>query len=147
MNAWLLTWEGTVGPALNQDEKVIAILSGRRKTGSIEDAVDLLYCRSVDTAFDMSRAANKKRERMNQYRHVYSQWNRVFYGRNPCIYARLVSNLKIAKNEESGTETLAWIDPPYLKIDSPGEMPYEAEPPVARTLIRRLKPLSHDLHK
>ncbi len=106
MNAWLLTWEGTSGPALNQDEKVIAILSGRRKTASIENAVDLLYSRAVDTALDMQRSANKRKERMNQYRHVYSQSNCICYGRNPCIYAKVVSSLKITREERGETEVL-----------------------------------------
>jgi hypothetical protein len=30
VNAWLLTWEGTEGPALAPDKKVVAILSSRR---------------------------------------------------------------------------------------------------------------------
>ena len=50
MNAWLLTWEGTEGPALLPDKKIIAILASRKLDRSILDLVDILYRRSVDSA-------------------------------------------------------------------------------------------------
>lgn len=63
MNAWLLTWEGTAGAAVRPDEKIIAILSSRLSTPV--GLVQAIYHRSVDTAYDMSRTANKSKSRAN----------------------------------------------------------------------------------
>jgi len=60
MNAWLLTWEGTCGPAINGKKKIVAILSAKRSSSFVEDLIDVLYCRSVDTANDMACCTSSK---------------------------------------------------------------------------------------
>ena len=147
MNAWLLTWEGTSGPALVPEKKIVAIISARRNANTIADMVDLLYCRAIDSAHDMAFAANKRKLRDNQYRHQYSQSHRLFYGRNPCIYARLVSNFEVARDEALGVERVRWTDPPYLRVMNPGEMPVEVEPAIDREIVRRARSLSLDLYE
>jgi hypothetical protein len=49
MNAWLLTWEGTEGPALVADRKIVAILSARKSEGAVAELVRVLYCRTIGT--------------------------------------------------------------------------------------------------
>lgn len=106
LNAWLLTWEGTVGPAINPDKKIIAITDARRSERFIEALVDVLYSRSVDSAYDMAFMANKRNQREAQYRHINTYPSRILYGRTPCIYARRVSNLTVQWDEETSKEQL-----------------------------------------
>jgi hypothetical protein len=146
MNAWILTWEGTSGPALVPEKKIVAIISARRKASTIAEMVDLLYCRAVDSAHDMAVSANKRRLRDNQYQHQYSKPHRLFYGRNPCIYARVVSNLTVERDEGRGVERIRWTDPPYLRVVNSGEMPVEVEPAIDREVVRLLRPLSLDVY-
>jgi hypothetical protein len=147
MNAWLLTWEGTCGPALIVDKKIVAIISSRRSSSAVEEIVDILYRRSVDSAFDMSFLANKRKQREKQYKHIHSQPSRFFYGHNPCIYARIVFNLKVERNELLQMEHVQWTEPAYLQIERPGTLPTEVEPAREKELVRTLRPLSLDIYE
>jgi len=147
MNAWLITWEGTSGPAPVSDKKIVAIISGRRSSKAIREMVDLLYCRSVHSAYDMALFLNKRRLREQQYWHVCSQPDRFFYGHNPFIFARIVSNFRVEQDEARRLERVQWTEPPYLQIEKPGALPVEIEPAVERELIRTLRPLSPDIYE
>lgn len=147
MNAWLLTWEGTEGPALVADRKIIAILSGRRSSGTIANLVEVLYCRSVDTAYDMAQMANKRGALERQYLHTHSTGSRIFYGRNPCIFARQVMKLSIRMDESMGTELLTWTELPVYRNAKVGSGIEEAEPARECRHIRALRPLSLDLYE
>jgi hypothetical protein len=147
MNAWLLTWEGTCGPALIGDKKIVAIISARKSSNVIEEMVDILYRRSVDSASGMAFLANKRRKREDLYKHIYSQPSRLFYGHNPCIYARAVSNLKIERDEARQEEIIRWTEPPYLEVKQVGTLPVEVEPASEKELVRSLRPLSFDLYE
>lgn len=111
LNAWLLTWEGASGPAVDPEKKIVAIVNARRSEAFIAGLVDVLYCRSVDSAYDMAFMANKGKQREHQYRHLNTYPDRILYGRLPCIYARKVADLKIQWNEETGEELLSWVEP------------------------------------
>lgn len=146
MNAWLLTWEGTSGPALDTDKKIVAIISARRNLRAIAMMVDLLYCRSVNTAYRMALFANKKKYRESQYMLVDSTPNRFLYGHNPYIFARVVFNLKIERDEARQLEHIRWTEPPYLHIENQGEMPNEVTPAKEMELVRAFEPLSLDIY-
>ena len=146
MKAWLLTWEGTSGPALAPERKIVAIISARRSSSTIEEIADLLYCRSVDSAYDAAFLANKRSLREYQYRHLYSNSARIFYGRNPCIYARLVSNFMVERDEARKVERVRWTEPPYIRIERQGALPVEIEPESEQELVRALEPLSLDIY-
>jgi hypothetical protein len=146
MNAWLLTWEGTSGPAVAPDKKIVAIVSARLSPKKIEEFADLLYSRSVDSAYDMARSANTRKARIRAQKHMYSTPSRLFYGQNPCIFARVVSDLTIDRDEEAGVERVSWVDPPYYRVPEPGALPVEAEPAKKRQLVRPIRPLSRDLY-
>jgi hypothetical protein len=121
MNAWLLTWEGTTGPALVPDKKIIAILSSRRSADAIADIVDVIYCRYVHSAYDMAYLANKRKQRERDYCHLYSTSSRLFYGRVPSIFARQVTNLKIEQDLTDNCEILRWRElPVYQNAPSGG---------------------------
>ena len=109
MNAWLLTWEGTAGAAVRPEEKIIAILSSRLSTPV--GLVQAIYHRSVDTAYDMSSTANKSKARAQRYENIQSTSARYFYGANPCIFARKVTDLSVHKDEAHGCEIIRWVEP------------------------------------
>jgi hypothetical protein len=145
MNAWLLTWEGTTGPARSEDDKIVAILSGRLSPGSIELVVDALYTRCIWMAESHVLNAHKRKGRDAQFRHTASQPDRIFYGANPCIFARIVTNLRVETDDERQVEHVAWTERAYLRIKEPGGMPVEVEPALEKRLTRKLKPLAPDI--
>lgn len=147
MNAWLLTWEGTSGPALIAEKKIVAIISARKSLRAITEVVDVLYCRSVDTVYDMALLANQREQRYAQYRGIHSTPKRLFYGRNPFIHARVVSNLRVERDEIRKLEFVRWTEPACLKIERSGALPVEAAPPEEKGVIRSLEPLSKDIYE
>lgn len=147
MNAWLLTWEGTTSN-VTPENKIVAIISARRSTSFIEDLVEILYCRTADATYEAARGANRMPQRRKQFRATFSANDRIFYGRNPLIFARRVSKLTVVQNEAQGTETVTWLEPPYLKIDPADYMPVVVERPSICCVVRCLDlPLSRDLRR
>lgn len=147
MNAWLLTWEGTSGSALRPDTKVVAILSARKGASAVAELVDALYCRCVYSAYDSTFMANKRQQRQNQFRAVFSQPSRLFYGRNPCIFARRVSNLQVVRDEARRTETISWLELPYMTVKKSGEIQVVVKPESQKQIVRALEPLSADINE
>ena len=141
-NAWLLTWEGTRGPAGDLDNKILAILSTPRSSSTVEKIVDTLYCRSVDSAFDMVVLANKREQRVAQYRYRSSMSNRFFYGRDPCIFARLVTDLTVSRDEVEHSEIVRWTDPAVFENADSGSGVKEIYPARKCELVRTLQPLA-----
>lgn len=146
MNAWLLTWEGTLGPAVEPDNKILAILSSRRSSSSVEDIVDTLYCRNVDSAHDMMLYANKRKQRVARYRAHGSMPSRFLYGRNPYIFARLVTDLKVSRDETKRRETIRWTDPAVFGNADSGSGLKEIYPSRECEVVRSLRPLAFDIH-
>ena len=142
MNAWLLTWEGTEGAAMQPDRKIVAILSSRHSSASVETLVDALYCRSVNSAYDMATMANKRRQRNDQYRNIHTPPGQIFYGRNPCIFARKVRNLSIKRNESKNEELIEWIELAVCRNSDIGSSVAQVYPEEARSLLRSTKPLA-----
>jgi len=93
-------------------------------------------CRTADSAYDAARHANRSRQRRNQLRATFSANNQIFFGRNPLIFARRVTNLVVVQNEAQGMETVTWLDPPYLKIEPPDYMPVVADRERIRCVVR-----------
>jgi hypothetical protein len=146
MNAWLLTWEGTLGPAVEPDRKILAFLSSRRASSSVEEIVDTLYCRSANSAYDMANQANKRKQRIAQYRHLGSMPNRFFYGRDPCIFARLVTDLVIDLYETDRKERIRWTDPAAFGNADSGSGLKEIYTSRTCEVVRYLQPLAFDIH-
>lgn len=146
MNAWLLTWEG-MSPRITADNKIAAIVSARRSSSFIYDLVDVLYHRSIDAVYQTVSNLYKPKLR-RQLLATYSTSDRLFFGRDSLIFARLVNNLRVSLDRENGTETVSWTDPPYLRIENPGEMPHVADQARRCTLVRGIHaPLSGDVYR
>ena len=148
MNAWLLTWEGTEPETIfDNDNKIVTILSGRTPSESVELIVYVLYTRCLWTAGDISYFANRRKERENQlYKPICANLRGGFYyGSNPWIYARRVTDLVIEKNEEEGLEHISWSELPELIQDSEGRL-IGFEPATPRKLTRALEPLSAEIY-
>ena len=150
MNTWLLTWEGIEDNALlDNDNKIVTILSGRTALKSIELIVDVLYTRCVWTAGDLSYFANRRKERekrFNKTRHGLHP--RIFYGDIPriFIYARKVTDLVVERDENQQLERVRWTDHPYLIQNSEYNKFIEKEPATPQQLTRALKPVSAEIY-
>jgi len=147
MKAWLLTWEGTTGPAVNMDRKIIAIISSRRSYESVADIVDVLYSRCVDSADGMAFLANKRKQRQRERCKNISGGGRLFYGSNPCIFARQVEDLRIEHDGENGSEIIRWRELPVYQNDPSGRGIVEKYPAEDREHKRAVRPLSFDLYE
>jgi hypothetical protein len=145
MKAWLLTWEGTEGPALIPDRKIAAILSYQRSAKFVAELVDVLYCRSVDSAHDMASLANNRKLREHQYMILSAKGGRLFYGRNPCIFARKVVNLTIELDNARNTELIRWTELAILENAKSGSGAIQTEPPRNCQHLRSIGPLSRDI--
>jgi hypothetical protein len=146
MYAWVLTWEGTKGPALDPDKKIIAVLSGRRSSDFIADLVDVLYWRNIASVSLMSSMANKRRARDHQFKHIYSRGNRLFYGNNPCIFARLVEEFQARISKDGTIETVTWTDLPEYKKSATVGSGIEVSIPARKCKVRRMcVPIGRDI--
>ena len=143
-NAWLLTWEGTSGAAIDRDTKIIAILDARRSESFVEALVDVLYCRSHSSAYGMAFMANKRRQRDSQYRHTGTYPSQILYGHLPCIFARRVIELTITLDEAQALEHLRWTEPPVFGNAKVGSGIVEIVPARQREHTRSAMPLSRD---
>lgn len=140
INAWLLTWEGTEGPAIAPNLKLIAILSARKTMRTIQDIIYLIYSRNICSAKEMADYANKQNEHQQHFTHMYNTPTRIFYGHNPCIFARIVSELSVEHDDTNQEERVRWIEPSYMKIEASGTPPIEA-PAKTCELVRSICPL------
>ena len=144
LNAWLLTWEGTLGNEGPVGGKIIAILDGRRSHSFVEDLVDAIYGRCVYSAYEMAFMANKRNQRDFQYKAVGTRPSQVVYGHMPLIFARRVRDLTITSDESQGTEHLRWTELPRYGNASSGSAVVELEPEEEREYVRPIKTLSRD---
>lgn len=113
----------------------------------VDQPRDTLYCRSVDSAYNMALVANKRKLREHQYRHLRSTLRRFFYGRNPCIFARVVSDLHVERDEDQKTEVIRWTELPIFENARSGSTPVQVEPARECQLVRTLGPLSNDIYE
>lgn len=112
MKAWLITWEGT-SKKINDDLKIVAILSGRYSGSTIEIICDTIYHRTELNARDSAYYANRKPERYKMNRVSTSCG--VCFGKNPFLYGRKVKELKVL--QEGGIETISWLEPDEYSFD------------------------------
>ena len=142
LNAWLLTWEGTHGPAVDPDRKIVAILDARKSAAFVEGLIDVIYAQCHDSAFDMAFMANKRSQRVLQYRHLNTYPEQILYGRMPCIFARRVSDLTVSADVSAATEHLHWIEPAVFGNAPTGSGIVELVPAKTVEHARSNKPLA-----
>ncbi len=141
MDAWLLTW--IILPTSKMDvDQVTAILSSRKSENTVAEAVELLYLRSMYSAYDMAYYANRRKKTIFKAQRTGGH---VICGTNPYwLHARIVTNLRIQVDEKNGKEILTWKEPPTYKFSN-----YEIDEIIEgeeRYYERRyLSPLSKDV--
>lgn len=109
MNAWLITWEGTISN-ITDANKIVGVLSARNSESEIEKLVDFVYHRTIFTVSDMAHYANKRKARQSRSKTLFSQGGRIFYGSNPCLFARRVKDLTVIVDASRNTETMSWVE-------------------------------------
>lgn len=116
MNHWLVTWEW-LGDHAKREDKIVAILSGRRSSQYVSDFIEQLYLAISCTATEAAYFATRRRNLPYPVRHPVMindipHGDRMLCGYNPELYARKVNGLIIIEDEEADTETLSWAEPP-----------------------------------
>jgi len=142
MNAWLITWEWTGTHAAVVD-RVAAILGSRKSESSIEQIIQFMYIQA--TAFANEFAAYANRPRRIPYQPVKDA-GMIFCGHNPYLLGRRVQDLSVNMNEESGIETICWVEPAYYRWDHERGQRTLHRQPVAKSTQRCITgPLSNEL--
>ena len=109
--AWLVTWEW-MGNHAKRPDKVAEILDPRLPPERVRRIVELLYHREASLSEKVSWRLRKKQQ-------IYPakfinlegmQWHgQIECGHNPWLFARLVDDLTIERDEQ-GNETATWKD-------------------------------------
>jgi len=116
MAAWLITWEW-VGDWAKVENKIAAILSHRLSGETVREIVELLYINSCELNVRVSYAKNKKNIPYHAQFHTLNgvPWTgRITCGYQPCLYARLVDDLRV-QIDENGKQMLTWKERPIPK--------------------------------
>lgn len=112
MKAWLITWEGT---GVTDEHKLVGMYSFRRGDAFICELIEFLYLSHYANASQMSWLTNRPSQKTYKARGVFVNnvpvAGRVTCGRDPCIYARLVSELDCLTDEARDMEILTWREP------------------------------------
>lgn len=146
MNAWLITWEGTV-KNITEANKIAGVLSGRCSSTDVEKLVDFIYHRTVFSAHEMVYYANKRKARKAKSRMLISNGERIFYGSNPCLFARRVIDIEVNVDELKNIEVVRWVENARIENDkSAGYKLKEIEPEKRKRVSRpKYAPLTIEL--
>lgn len=109
MNAWLITWEGT-DKRVTEANKIAGVLSARYSSSDIEKLVDFIYHRTVFDVREMVYFANRRKAREAKSKAIFSRGERIFYGSNPCLFARRVKDLQVKHDESKHMEVVSWVE-------------------------------------
>jgi len=117
--AWLITWEW-IGYHARVENKIAAILNYRLAEDTVREIIERIYINDYTSLRErVAYARNKKN-------HPYPAQNdrvngvpwagRMYCGRNPYLYARIVDDLCVSV-DENGEEKLTWKERPKPKLD------------------------------
>jgi hypothetical protein len=116
--AWLITWEW-IGDHAKVENKIATILNYRLSADSVREIMEQIY---IDHYTSLpERVAYAKDKKNHPYPAQSARvdgvpWSgRIYCGRNPYLYARLVDDLH-ADVDKSGEETLTWKECPKPKL-------------------------------
>ena len=145
MRAWLITWEGT-DRRITDENRIVAIISGRKSSGYVEDVIDLLYLRATSSAYGMAYFANHKRQRRHENRAI-NNGGRIRYGSNPFLYGRKVSDLLVTHDTDRGLEIVRWVEPAYYQQNPDANFAIElVEPEKTKEIARPIQqPIGFEL--
>ena len=142
MKAWLITWEW-IGDAVAVADKVAAILNPRWSCERVTGIVEFLYVKRYSTASEL--AAYAGRQARNPYRAERDFSSGITCGHNPSLHARIVDDLQVSENAETGIETITWIELPIYKPCEHGYPEIVRDSMPAKFVRRITGPLSDDM--
>lgn len=142
MNAWLVTWDWVQDAAAVAD-KVAAILNPRWSADRVACIVEFLYAKRTATASEI--AAYASRPSRNPYRAERDSYGGIICGHHPWLHARIVFDLKISENPETGIETLTWTEQSLYKRGEDGRPEMVRDRMPAQTTRRITGALSDEL--
>jgi hypothetical protein len=147
MNAWLITWEWLREPSKPVD-RIVAILSSRRSTGSIRKLMELLYLRATGNAAQMAYYANRRKRLVCKGQDHGNYITCGFIsGHAPWLCGRQVTDLKIVSNDATGEEVISWRELPEIIRDGADPVRFELAPEgKAKKYRRKRQPLDPCLH-
>ncbi len=142
MKAWLITWDWMADAAAVADE-VAAILSPRYSSERIAGIVEFLYSKRNSTASELAAFAG--RAARNPYRPERQFSGGITCGHHPWLHARIVHDLSVSTDVETGNETITWTEPPLYKPREHG-FPEMVRDCMPGQCVRRITgPLSDEL--
>jgi hypothetical protein len=103
--AWLITWVGSN----THNDPPVAILNPNRGSASIRDMVELLY--STHYYSPAQKLAFAKSPSQNPHRATVGEFQRITCGHNPCLFARIVTNIGLNDDDD-----LEWTEPPPVDV-------------------------------
>lgn len=119
IRAWLITWEW-VGDHAEPDRKVVAALNPRWSGTRVREHVEILHASMCYSIAEQIGHANNRR--FNPYPAEFTRvhgvpWHgRIHCGHNPSLYARLVNDLRVER-DESGAEYPVWSEVAVLDLE------------------------------
>jgi hypothetical protein len=118
MRAWLLTWVFT---STEPKEKVVAILPARRSDRSVAELMELLVQRAMSGAGSALHYLHRRKQLVHKAQtplviNKVPHGQRVLCGHDPWLYGRVVSELKVVVDQQSGDEVLLWVEPDDWKF-------------------------------
>ena len=142
MKAWLITWDWTGDVAAVADE-VAAILNPRYSTERVADIVEFLYAKRNATASEL--VAYAARAAKNPYRPGRQFSGGITCGHNPCLHARIVDDLSVSTDVETGIETITWTELPLYRPRERGFPEMVRDRMLGQCVRRTTGPLSDEL--
>ena len=115
--AWLITWEW-IGDHAKVENKIATILNYRLAEDTVREVMERIYIDNYTSLGE--RVAYAKNKKSHPYPAQSDRVNgvpwsgRMYCGRNPYLYARIVDDLHV-KIDENGEETLIWKERPRPK--------------------------------
>ena len=116
--AWLITWEW-IGNHAKVENNIAAILNYRLGEDTVREIMERIYINNYTSLRE--RVAYAKNKRNHPYPAQSTKvdgvpWSgRMYCGRNPYLYARLVNDLHVDV-DKNGEETLVWKERPKPKF-------------------------------
>ncbi|MCD4745857.1 MAG: hypothetical protein K8R58_06120 [Bacteroidales bacterium] len=135
MKAWLITWEWT-GESAAIADKIVGILNPRWSIKRVLMIVEFIYNQNTSTLSEMSNYA--KRPSNNPYTSKKDFNSHIFCGSHPWIEARLVEDLYISVNPNTGIETIKWNEMPIYEPDDQTIGPKLVRGKLPKTYVRKL---------
>lgn len=141
MKAWLVTWDWMSDSEAVAD-RVLTIVSSRKSAERVAELVEFLYSQATSTLAELAAYARSPKNRAYRAKTVemingVPHGDRITCGAHPWLYARLVTDLRIARDPETSVEQVSWTEPPTFRFSEDGSRIVE-DAPGQRDFVRRV---------